>query len=448
MFNTHPLVEWISEDPTRSEREHVSMPKSGPRKVHTKSRHGCLNCKKRRAKVKLISEYQSFNSDVWQCNEAKPECSRCFDLRLQCTFPGNADTPKDNIRTTMSEEVSISRPEIHDTRARIMSDLKEHEISFPSIPASIYEPHEVLDHFLETKTPWLGSPDLQRVMQKHALRLSPEAPYLLHAILAFSATHLNYLCPHEKKYTIAAASHLERSLNLFTSQLEIRIDDSNRDTIYACSYLHSMLAFRNVYLTSMEHSYIPDSTGALALGWLGAMQGPRVLRQHSFHHAASIWAPVCLEGQSLDPYMCSHSHAQDMNLAIGRISTELHRLCGVDLDLGSYDPIPNNPFQEPLRLLCQLLHCDIGHNVIGMFMMFIGKLPAAFGQLLNNDDPRAMLIMAYWCWLILQIDQWWLRASAEVEYARFCAMINKLGDERVRRLLPLLPDNQNLEPLS
>jgi hypothetical protein len=207
-------------------------------------------------------------------------------------------------------------------------------------------------------------------MQMHALQLSLDARYLLQAILAFSVSHLGYLYPNENKYAVAAPSHLERSLNLCSLQLKTCVNKSNEDAIYACCHLHTLLALRNVYLTSMERS-----SDGYALGWLRAMHGTRVLREHINNQETDLWLPVCIETRIKEGYMCNHIHnGRDMtNLAVYHISTELNKLCRVDLDLAS--PVLNNPYQQPLHRLCHLMRCDIGHSAIGMFMVFIGQLP-------------------------------------------------------------------------
>lgn len=110
-----------------------------------------------------------------------------------------------------------------------------------------------------------------------------------------------------------------------------------------------MLALRNVYLTSMERS--SDSTGGYALGWLRAMQGTRVLREHISDQEADLWLPVCIEALTEETYMTHHG--RDMtNSAVDYISRELHKLCGVDLDLVAIGPVFSNPYHQPLSRLC------------------------------------------------------------------------------------------------
>jgi hypothetical protein len=318
-------------------------------------------------------------------------------------------------------------------RTQALSYLKEEAFTCLISPTEIYDPLELLDHFIETKTPWIGSPECQRILQNYGPQLSLEAPYLLHAILAFSASHLSYLQPNEKRHSIAAALHYERSLNLYSSQLGKSLDKSNADAIYACCHLHSMLALRNVSLSSLEHQ-LADVDG-YANGWLRAMQGTRVLREHITLQPEGdqgIWVPVRIEARTYDRCTCNHSKLETTNLTAHNTSIALHQLCGVDMACTAIE----NPYQQPLSRLCQLMRCDIGHGAIGMFMVFIGKLPSSFLQLLDKNDLRAMLIMVHWCALIGQIDQWWIVQSAKVECARFCRKIDKIPDPSIRGLLP------------
>jgi hypothetical protein len=319
---------------------------------------------------------------------------------------------------------------------QLLSNLKEKELSWSTIPAAANDSLELLDHFVETKVPWIGSPECQRIMQEHAFRLALEAPYLLHAILAFSATHLSFLHPDEKKYGIAAATHYECSLALYSSQLRTGLNGVSADAIFACCHLHSMLAFRNVYLASTE--LLLDSADGYAHGWLRAIQGTKVLREHSALKPdadQSIWAPVCIEGRAYEDFTFNGELDDTDSTAFMR-SKALHQLCDVSMD--SRNSV--NPYQEPLIQLCRLLRCKIGHGTIGMLMVFIGKLPYSFVKLLDEMDPRAMLIIAHWCALMEKVNQWWISQSAEVECARLCGFLEGLSDSRILDLLPFHQD--------
>lgn len=57
-----------------------------PRKGHTKSRKGCLNCKRRRVK----------------CSETTPECDHCMRLGLSCEWPAGMLTTTTTSAAPMS----------------------------------------------------------------------------------------------------------------------------------------------------------------------------------------------------------------------------------------------------------------------------------------------------------------------------------------------------------
>lgn len=75
---------------------------------------------------------------------------------------------------------------------------------------------QLLDHFLNDDTPWIGSTACQRVLQKHGVRLGLEAPHLLHAIVAFSASHIDSL-QLNLKFRITAVYHYDRLLASFAA---------------------------------------------------------------------------------------------------------------------------------------------------------------------------------------------------------------------------------------
>lgn len=63
-----------------------------PAKVgHTKSRSGCLTCRKRRVK----------------CDEARPSCRRCARLDLKCVFPGSDSSSNNNVTSTAAAATTI-----------------------------------------------------------------------------------------------------------------------------------------------------------------------------------------------------------------------------------------------------------------------------------------------------------------------------------------------------
>ena len=56
---------------------------------------------------------------------------------------------------------------------------------------------------------------MQASLHDNALRLAEDAPFLFHAILAFSSEHLRILKPSDQQYRRAAIYHRQRGLQLY-----------------------------------------------------------------------------------------------------------------------------------------------------------------------------------------------------------------------------------------
>jgi hypothetical protein len=264
-------------------------------------------------------------------------------------------------------------------------------------------------------------------MQLHSLQLSVGAPYLLHAIIAFSARHLNFLRPDEKDYDIVASLHYGQSLVAYTSQLRDSLDAKNSEAMVGCCHLHTILAFENI----RSGIYVGQGDG---LTWVRAMRGAPVLWNTTNLQSLvsdSIWNPVCVDAHSRSPDRCNHALMEETDSWATTTCKALHQLCEVP----SNSIQQRNPYEQPLSRLCDLMRCSMGHEDIGSFVAFICSLPLTFVQLLERNEPRALLIVCYWCALISQIDQWWIGGPSKAECFRLCTYLESISDQKIRDLL-------------
>ncbi|KAE8146225.1 gamma-glutamyltranspeptidase-domain-containing protein [Aspergillus avenaceus] len=122
------------------------------RRSHTKSRKGCLQCKRRHVK----------------CDEELPRCSLCQKRKLQCTYPegdGQPSTPQEAMDAIYnSNEHSLS------TR---MLEMKLFHLYLTETYLTLYPGRLDASHF-----------------QSAIPRLATAYPFCLDALLAFSALHL------------------------------------------------------------------------------------------------------------------------------------------------------------------------------------------------------------------------------------------------------------------
>jgi len=411
---------WINENPASTVEKSLA-PKDDiyrPRRSHNKSRNGCQNCRRLRIK----------------CDEAKPRCGQCLHRKLHCEFLKTVSQQPASSIPSDSVENSTSRAS---AATQILAYLEEAGVPCSEFKNPIYKQGdglELINHFLDTTIPWLGTPAFQRIIQKEGLQLALKSPYLLHAILVTSASHMSYLNPEQKKYEVAATIHYQHALTSYSTQLQTGVDAVNVDSVIGCGYLQTMLAFENISRMSAE-----QMGGEGGVAWLRAMQGIRVLQDTDEirpHLEKSIWLAVFLESGGWEENKSYHADGKDDSWA-SRTSKALHTLCDLPFDSLGHE----NPYQQPLRDLCALMRSEIDHDTIGKFMVFIGKLPHKFVHLFEKSDSQAMLLMAYWCALICGADQWWIVRSASVECRRLCATLDSVAGPQIRDLLRF-PANQ------
>lgn len=76
LLSTAPSLPRSSSEDAPTVRRVTPRRRPIPRKGHTKSRRGCLNCKRRKVK----------------CQETLPGCGHCERLGLACEYPSNTDS--------------------------------------------------------------------------------------------------------------------------------------------------------------------------------------------------------------------------------------------------------------------------------------------------------------------------------------------------------------------
>lgn len=307
------------------------------------------------------------------------------------------------------------------------------ENSSPSSNPQI-DPLELVEHFVDTNYSWLGSQPVQGILQQKGLELAKTAPYLLHAILSVSASHLSHLRGYQKSLCSSAIINYNLSLEKYTSQLE-SINSDNVDSILACCLIHVILAFGNVFHTAREQAarFLED-VDEPGWTWLRAMQGFRVLyvdNNLQSHLENSIWRYLFLEDDTW-----SKRAVYDPDLAVSNpdgleIARRLFEFCRVDWET----PIHDNVYLQPLQLLRPILARFVEDEDLCFLLKFIGHLSSGFLELLEANDTKAMLILSYWCALFGQINQWWITRSTDVECKRICGHLEKSSDPQIRELL-------------
>ncbi|TKA28212.1 hypothetical protein B0A50_04184 [Salinomyces thailandicus] len=406
------------------------------RRQHQKSKKGCVQCKHRRVK----------------CDEIRPLCGHCKERKWPCEFPSSQPRRKGPTLSPAHSEKSTdslspspdsitglqvgSRPWKH---AQLLSCLERLNVPRQQPRESlVYERKdalELMDHFEDTTEPWIGSPLTQTMIQEHGLMLALQAPYLLHAILAYSASHLSHLHPEQRKYSVAARTHFTRSLQAYSTELVYEVEKGNANALLGASGMLAKLSFINTPVLSEDSTPFP----ATMPPWIRSMQGVKTIMSTPTLRKqleTGIFNPI-VRYYVGPPEASPSDRTLTTDPPLAPLVTSLKALCQSPILLNTTTTTSHNPnvYTPALTRLETLMLSDPTNDKVDPILAFIATLEPSFLDLLEHGDERALLILAFWCSRIGVLRQWWTSASARAECWRICARLAKSQDARVLALL-------------
>lgn len=283
----------------------------------------------------------------------------------------------------------------------------------------------LLDHFLTDDSPWIGAPECQKALQKHGIELGRGSPHLLHAILAFSASHMYHLVP-DRRFKLASVHHYDRLVSLFSTQMS-NVGTGNVVPLFGSCTLLSMLSYLAVAYDDEDQrdTHQCDWNAFRSLGGARAFQSAPALEAQL---STSVWLPLLQESDLEDEDHTSKNGTWEWSSTTMK---ELGTFCGVVEGA----PDEDNVYVEPIRRLNGIVRGKMDTTKIGQLMRYHSKLSSDFYNTLETYDPKAMLIIAYWHACLSQVGQWWAVATGLGACQRMCAYLSSVGREDLRELL-------------
>lgn len=246
-----------------------------PRKGHTKSRAGCVVCKRRRVK----------------CDEALPQCGQCRRLEMECEYL------KRKKPASLPESTSLTRPLRTTPAVFDVDDMRffRHFLfeAYPPLP-------------IDGSAVWQQISQLTHEVSPHQFvaedsKLTPnQYDFLLHAFLAIGASHLNLLS--SGNYEKAALKHrvlAMKSLNEHLSKTNMTVSDAEA-------------AFGATLALTFQSAYMPDGLMdflTMVRGCAFHLLTCRILRSMGFQvsslgHARSKTSTLPHLGPLLEIHIC------------------------------------------------------------------------------------------------------------------------------------------------
>ncbi|KAE8371817.1 hypothetical protein BDV26DRAFT_275302 [Aspergillus bertholletiae] len=350
------------------------------RRSHQKSRTGCQQCKQRKVK----------------CGEEKPTCGNCRRHGVDCSFTLSSHTkgsaPNDNRPSPHSQTITpISTPRvIHSGSPNGGSQLQtatSPELHIPDL--------ELLHHYT-TSTAYTFSlhPLLQTFWRVEVPRIGFTAPYTLRAILAIAALHLAVLCPERRQFYVTQANtHHEAALKLATPEMA-NIGPDNSAPLFLLSALSSFIScakplkLGNFFL--LEDNNIAD--------WLLLIRGTGTILDFADESLKTgpLASMFAVRDQHQNFQTCRRHHILEELRQL--ILDEAQDQSMVHLYIGTLDEM-NRSF-----IMCFEYHLRLETADVFVWLM---RVPYDFLVLLKNYEPLALVILAYFCVLLHQLEWMW-----------------------------------------
>jgi hypothetical protein len=413
-------IAWIHHSPTTLACRPPTSSAAGifrGRRRHKKSRLGCRNCKRRRVK----------------CDESRPMCNNCSQQRIECEYLSISTLP--NVMSVSLPESPWSSAATATMTSEIVETQLRNVIRSSELAASAASGTSrtrftgasligVLHHFEHVASGTIGTTSIQQTMRTIILSLAQDSPFLINAMLAFSANHLHILKSEDHSSRLTAEHHSQIALHSYSQTLagELKLSEIN-STVAACLLVTAIAFFTENCSPSASFLFSDDPKQAEWLTLVAGLAGLLRRAENKDVISKSIWMPM-ISGNT-------HQALAQPSSSRTSLPEAFLKLCHVD-DESTAD---NNPYHSELDLLDQLMAVRTNNETFANLVQFPCRMDPAFVVLIQAKDPVALLILAYWFTNILEVDFWWLKARARSELFAICSYLDGWPDDRFERLL-------------
>jgi hypothetical protein len=248
----------------------------------------------------------------------------------------------------------------------------------------------------------------------------------MHAAQTLTAIHDRYLsAPPDAPKTTSEVYHWSRAAALFNRKLSAPLQPLDRVPILACAGLLGIVAFCSVEASTPEESWPLSGRLRSCPEWLSMAEGKK-----------TIWKvanPLRPEGV-FNPLVDEYDYDSPPPLESARSGTGCIPFALYGLNDSS--TAENSPYYTAVHTLDSLLNVDYRQPTTTSPFSFIDHMQPRFKRLLEQKDPRALVLMAYWYAKICHL-QWWITRRAMLECQAICLYLERyhVGETAIQELL-------------
>ncbi|KAF2968909.1 hypothetical protein GQX73_g4672 [Xylaria multiplex] len=350
-----------------------SISRSKRRRMHYKSRKGCLECKRRHIK----------------CDEHRPICVNCNTTGRTCHYLPRAVVSADSSSATSTSAAaspdSIYEPVIPES-ALLQSTGHDHCFTLQ---------HLVLLHHVETDMEdWLCIPARIRNLGLAYLNVALTSPFLIEQLLAVSAQHLSTVHPSLRgHYRRLSAALQTRALDGFKASAA----DSSRQNIMARFLFSTLIAVTTMASVAISSRHDIDKSLPGFVEFLGVTRGVRIVGD-------SAWAELYQSelGWIFSSFEDLEEYTEPLPTCLRGVVRMLQR--------PNIDPATEKIYSEAARCLGFIrkqLDSPTSWGVHAV-MAWPNLVDPMYPRLLAESRPEALIILAHYAIMLHQHRQFWV----------------------------------------
>lgn len=238
-------------------------------------------------------------------------------------------------------------------------------------------------------------------------------------MLAVAALHLMH---HDVEgYRLAKFENLQIALRDFQSAIDKPIVRGQADAILLTSMMINMQYFSWVDSLDPRHSWV-FSAEASRLDWM---------RAHLYIKPLIEKVRPYLPESMLVPIWSRSAYANDETQGLPQ---ELLHLCGIYDGMSKEDRLAN-AYLETLQMLGPLMLMERGSRSMVRYVRFMNRLSQPFFDLVQVNDPVALLVLSWWFGLMCHVDFWWVQRRARRDCTALCMYLERSSSQAIHGLL-------------
>jgi len=271
----------------------------------------------------------------------------------------------------------------------------------------------LLFHFIGCEDEWLAAPTFQQILQQHGVQLGLRSQYLLHAILAVTASHLHYLDPTKAELKLICGFHNSLSLRLYREKLN-NIQPEDADALFACGAIHAIMVIRHTMLDAI-------ASCEMLGGFDGLLLGLKSIKSFSAFHCPFHKENRMTNGRFHRLFLtCDFARQWTMEVN-QEVSNGTSRLTGLESHLRQLagSAVFEDTYREPFQYLVLVGERERRSSALDMLFSFSNQLKTRYLEALENQAPVALLLLGYWLAMFSTIKQSWITKPAVTLCERF-----------------------------